>query len=85
MSRARLVLIRDLACRIVNLLWLAGIAVYFLAALADPRMPRPPGGLGWLFWTSGPLAIIFTVAFSWAEWDEWRTRHYVRLRRALRR
>lgn len=67
----------DALARILNLLILAAGSVLFVTALADPRI-RPPGAAIWLFWVGGPLAVIWTVAFGWHEWDEWRTRRWRR-------
>ena len=56
--------------RILNLLMLAAGAVLFVAALADPRIPRPQGGMSWLFWFGGPAAVAMLALCGWGEWYE---------------
>lgn len=61
---------RETAAKAISLLWCFAVAVYFIAALIVPAIPRPHGGLAFLFWAGGPCGIFMCIVGGYCEWAE---------------
>jgi hypothetical protein len=68
--------------RILNLLICAGIAVLFVAALADSGIPQPHGFERIFFWAGGPCALLWLAIEGFVAWSGWADDRHVRRMRA---
>jgi hypothetical protein len=65
--------------RIFNLLICAGVAAYFVAALASPGVPQPHGPAGrFIFWAGGPCALFILAIEGFVNWADWHDDRHVR-------